>query len=215
MKDRTVVVFDLDDTLCSELEFLQSAFKEIASSVDSKNPLLYDQMINWYKLEEDVFTHIIEVYPSNTKENLINQYRNHFPSFKNNKISIFLENLKDQGYILGLITDGRSVTQRNKLKSLSIENLFDKIIISEEYGSDKTDERNFFAFHEFNADRYFYIGDNPTKDFYHPNRLRWNTICLINSGNNIHSQDLQVPEEYSPKSYINKLSELINIINLP
>ena len=42
-----VVVFDLDDTLYKEIDFLKSAYKEIATSIG--NPELIQQMLEWYK----------------------------------------------------------------------------------------------------------------------------------------------------------------------
>ena len=48
-----------------------------------------------------------------------------------------LDVLKEKNIPAGLITDGRSVTQRNKLKSLGLLNYFKEVIISEEFGSEK------------------------------------------------------------------------------
>ena len=31
---------------------------------------------------------------------------------------------------------------------------------------------------KYNSNKYFYIADNPKKDFYAPNQLGWNTILL-------------------------------------
>lgn len=66
-----------------------------------------------------------------------------------------LINLKQKGYKLGLITDGFSITQGNKLKALDIENLFDIIVISEEFGSKKPDLRNYELFEHLKTDEFF------------------------------------------------------------
>ena len=86
--------------------------------------------------------------------------------------------------------------------------MFDKIIISEELGSSKPDERNFTFFLEEQACEYFYIADNVKKDFITPNKLGWTTVCLLDSGKNIHPQNFNISEEYLPKFRINKIIEL-------
>src|SRR5690606_20317114 len=108
---------------------------------------------------------------------LLEIYRNHVPQIDlSEDTKEILLKIKETGYKLGLITDGRSITQRNKLKALEIEELFDKIIISEEFGSTKPDERNFKAFLMDEIDEYFYVADNPKKDFIVPNKLGWTSI---------------------------------------
>ncbi|MCD6398043.1 MAG: HAD family hydrolase, partial [Spirochaetaceae bacterium] len=97
-----------------------------------------------------------------------------------------------------------------KLKALSIEKLFDDIIISEEFGSDKLNERNFLFFQEKYPDKkYVYIGDNPQKDFIVPNKLNWQTYCLLNNGKNILPQNFKVEKHMLPKTIIKKLEDLL------
>jgi putative hydrolase of the HAD superfamily len=120
--------------------------------------------------------------------------------------------LKANGYKLGLVTDGYSITQRNKLKALGIEELFDLVVISEEFGSAKPSVANFAVFHQFNTDVYYYIADNPAKDFVSPNALGWQTICLIDAGNNIHKQDFNKESLYLPRMTIDTLEQVFPIV---
>jgi putative hydrolase of the HAD superfamily len=112
---------------------------------------------------------------------------------------------------LGLVTDGYSKTQRNKLKALEIEELFDLVVISEEFGSAKPSEANFAVFHQFKTDQYYYIADNPAKDFVSPNALGWQTICLIDAGKNIHKQDYTKESLYLPRLKIDTLEQVLSI----
>jgi putative hydrolase of the HAD superfamily len=49
-------------------------------------------------------------------------YRNHYPSINlTSENENLLKQLKANGYKLGLITDGGSIQQRNKIKSTNIE----------------------------------------------------------------------------------------------
>lgn len=208
------VVFDLDDTLLYELDFLASAYQEIAAYCD-----FYDQdelaslMFNKYKNGDDVFDFLSTHYTDFSKNRLLELYRNHFPYV--NLIQGAYDLLifcKNRGYKIGLITDGRSITQRNKLMALGIIDFFDRIVISEEFGSTKPDERNFTVFQENLNWDYYYIGDNTKKDFITPNYLGWCSICLLDMGKNIHYQDFNLDASYLPKFKVKTLEEVIEII---
>ena len=85
--------------------------------------------------------------------------------------------------ILGLLTDGRSISQRNKLSAMGITSLFDEILISEEFGSEKPCEDNYLFFqNKYSTNDCVYFGDNFGKDFVTPNRLGWKTIGLLDDG---------------------------------
>jgi putative hydrolase of the HAD superfamily len=207
------IVFDLDDTIISEIDFLKSAFCEIAKYVDYQDEKLFDEMFFWYQKKENVFLNLKNRYPHLEILELKNLYRNHFPDFAGkSEIKSLLLELKKQGNFLGLITDGFSITQRNKIKALEIENLFDLIIISEEFGSEKPNPKNYQVFDKFNTKEKYYIGDNVSKDFVTPNQLGWITICVLDDGKNIHSQDFNKDYIYLPQIKINKLTDLNNII---
>lgn len=212
---RKTIVFDLDDTLIPEIDYLKSAFQEIADSIDTSNKNLFDEMVQWYQDKENVFLKLQNQYNKISISDLKNKYRNHFPNFnaKSENRELLLE-LKREGHFLGLITDGYSVTQRNKIKALDIENFFDLIVISEEIGSEKPNEINYSVFHQFGTKENYYIGDNVSKDFITPNRLRWKSICLIDNGTNIHKQDFEIEKDYQPHFKVNNLREVLSLINL-
>ena len=211
------IIFDLDDTLAYEIEYLKSAYREIAGLVASEyssvnSDTLYEKMFGLYQLNQNVFEFLENHYPSFTKEKLLSIYRNHYPNIEMERETIEILNFcKAQNYKLGLITDGYSITQRNKLKALKIESLFDKIIISEEFGTSKPDIRNYQDFQEEHISQYFYIADNP-KDFITPNELGWVTVCLLDKGNNIHPQNFNIKEKYLPKYKIQNITDLKSII---
>lgn len=208
------VVFDLDDTLAYEIDYLKSAYTFIAKNLEPEQwQSLLEQMLAWYNAKEDTFLLLQNKYPQHTKESLLDQYRNHYPAITlNDGANELLTVIKEKGYKLGLITDGRSVTQRNKLKALGIETLLNKIIISEEFGSSKPDEKNFIAFGQDEHTQYYYIADNPKKDFVAPNKLGWITIALKNSGKNIHPQNFDIEEAYRPQHIVNSLRDIAAII---
>ena len=58
-----VVVFDLDDTLYKEIDFLKSAFSSIAHSISLEVPedknTIFEKMVELYNLKQNVFEGIL------------------------------------------------------------------------------------------------------------------------------------------------------------
>ena len=91
------IVFDLDDTLVKEIDYLKSAFKAIAVKVDSTNDSLFNQMLFWYQNKENVFQNIESLYGFSVNE-LKQQYRTHVPEFIQYKgVSELLLRFKEKG----------------------------------------------------------------------------------------------------------------------
>jgi len=208
---KTIVVFDLDDTLYNEIDYLRSAYVAIAKSLaplDWKK--LFVRMFSSYRNGGNVFEELTSQYPI-SKQELIQQYREHQP-----KIELFpgvlsiLKKIKSFNGKIGVITDGRGKTQRAKLKALGILDLVDIIIISEEIGTEKPNEQNFKAVEtKFPNYFYYYIGDNLKKDFIAPNNLGWETIGLIDNGKNIHKQlSFELKNKQYPTRFISSMAEL-------
>jgi putative hydrolase of the HAD superfamily len=203
-----VFVFDLDDTLYSErdfeksgIEFVYNYFKidpfEFGTAMKSRT--------NWIEqivLQYDNFS---------TKDSILDLYRYHKPQIElYSSAKIFLEKLISFKVEMSLITDGRSITQRNKLIALGIESYFKNIIISEEIRSEKPSEVNFKMVIDKNQKKeYVYIADNTQKDFITPNKLGWTTICLLDKGQNVHKQNFGLPNEYLPQFTINSFEDII------
>lgn len=210
---KIVVCFDLDDTLYKEIDFVESGFRLIAES--EKRPDLLPKMMGWRDKGEDVFFNLNKAIGKETsKSEYLKIYRYHIPNITLSEgVEETLNELKSREVILGLITDGRSETQRNKIKALGLDRWFDNenIIISEEFGSEKTDERNFrFFMNKYPGANYVYVGDNPKKDFVVPNRLWWKTVMLEDDERNIHKQDFSMPKEYLPQYMIKSFEEIID-----
>ena len=135
------VIFDLDDTLYKEIDFLKSAFSSIANSISlevsvDKNTIL-KKMVDLYNLNQNAFEGILRIYKSSfTIEDLLVLYKSHKPNIQlSSEVIEVLDLLKKKKTPLGLLTDGRSVQQRNKIEALKLEEYFSEIIISEEFGS--------------------------------------------------------------------------------
>ena len=220
-----VVCFDLDDTLYKEIDFLKSAFGEIVEHAltysgkpDLRAADLYEGMLGTYFSKKDAFDYLIaSVGEYMEKETLCCLYRNHVPQISCSEGAYeLMTEIKRRGFELGIITDGRSVQQWNKIKALGLDKIVSKenIIISEEFGSEKPTRTNYEYFIEKypDANEYFYIADNPKKDFVSPNALGWKTICLSNNGKNIHQQQMDLSKEYLPQVVVDTLNEVIEFL---
>lgn len=127
-----------------------------------------------------------------------------------------LQSLKERGVHMGIITDGLSKVQRAKIKTLGLDSFIDTldIIISEEMGTEKTCRANFDYFIQKYPEckKFYYIGDNTNKDFYHPNAMGWTTICLADKGCNKHPQNLEGDIAYMPHFIVDDFYEILEFI---
>lgn len=188
-----LVAFDLDDTLIPEVQFLRSGFRHIARWLHDRLPRLSPQLII-SRMETAAFNHLnhysaLESYLASESisrdyidmREIVTEFRCHRPDPEFYHLSPsmrkILTDLRDCGTPLALISDGRSLTQRNKIEAAGLYDFFGNrdIIISEESGHDKTDPDNFVQIMEKNPgiDTFHYVADNPVKDFTHPVRLGW------------------------------------------
>lgn len=207
----TGIVFDLDDTLYNEIDYLKSAYAYIAKQLDALNwKPLYARMLSLYRSEEDVFAALGATYDIK-KEALLKVYREHVPQITPFEgVVKLLGTIRELKGKSGIITDGRSHTQRAKIAALGIMDLIDSIVISEEAGHSKPSEQLFKLMEErLQVTRYYYIADNLKKDFITPNLLGWETIGLLDNGLNIHHENhLYMDEVHMPMYFIHSLKEL-------
>ena len=204
--DAVAVVFDLDDTLYKESDFVASAYKLISCAVGgAHSESVFREMWEGFLASRSVFDDLVARHDTGLSvDDLVSIYRFHFPVISLAEgARALLDNLKTSGVTLGLVTDGRTKTQLNKIRALGIESYFDRVVISEQFGSEKPHQRNFECLHE-NAppERCVYVADNPAKDFCTPNRLGWVTIGIRADHRNIHSQGGAYPSGFQPSVWV-------------
>ena len=224
---KKVVVFDLDDTLYKEIDFLKSGYRKVSEMVEKRFGIVaqeaYDQMMKWYHRGENAFAELNEKYAlDNPISDYLNIYRYHHPNISLTQgVSETLDALKEAGCELGVITDGREETQNNKIKALGLfEWINPELVIINE-------DKKYFKPNHWSFDRLmlkcfengveadatsYYVGDNPEKDFLAPNDFGWDTVCLEDDGKNIHRQNFDLADVYLPKHKIKSIVELLDII---
>lgn len=215
---RKIVIFDLDDTLYKEIDFLKSAYQEIALWLEQEYEIrnVYNYMLSCYEQKKNVFSCVNNEYGLKVSlESYLYKYRMHIPVISlSADVDNLLKKMLDAGFILGIITDGRTVTQSNKIRALELERYisWENCIISESFGYSKPSPEAFLFFqHKYpNAD-YYYVGDNVSKDFIAPNQLGWTTVCLLDDGRNIHKW-ISIADDKKPQYKIPSFEELYKLV---
>lgn len=221
-----VCLLDLDDTLYSEYDYVLSGFKEVSKYLSIKTKLMqkdiFDALVRLFDLNK------LNVFDRFIKSNLISDqkldileildvYRSHIPTLKLFDDSReFLHFFKDSQIKLGLITDGRPLTQKNKIQALGISRFFKKIIITDELGVGfrKPHPYAFEVMKDYfsvDFDEMIYIGDNPLKDFYIKTLYNVKTIRI--KRNNGLYKDMPYLHGVKEDVTISSLIEAIKLIH--
>lgn len=176
-----VVLFDLDDTLYLERDYVLSGYREVSKYLEKIYNISSDEFLKKMKefskeSYEKIFNRVFEYYKININEKelkrIIEIYKNHTPNIKLCEDSeIVLKYLLRKNIKLGLITDGFYVQQRKKIEALKIEKYFDKIIVTDELAANrefwKPNKKAFqimLKYFEVKPEEIIYIGDNTEKD---------------------------------------------------
>lgn len=114
----------------------------------------------------------------------------------------------ENGYPLGLMTNGASDTQREKLVTLGIEDRFDVIAISGEVGERKPNAKIFdFVQEQLNTrpEKTVMVGDNIGTDIIGAQQAGWISVWINRTG-------AEAPTENQPDFTITSLTDLMEIL---
>lgn len=211
----TVIVFDLDDTLYPERHYVRSGYRYLQKLlVDLYHIDIGDSLWQLFIAKHpDPIGEICLQYQlaPTLKEELVLAYRFHQPELVLDVTTAnCLHYLKLRQVSIGIITDGRSLTQRLKLQALGVLSLADCVVISAEVGVAKPDPKPYQQMmQQLVAAHYVYIADNPRKDFISAKQLGWKAIGLYDEGgHNIHPHPTEINGEFAPHHWISSLSDL-------
>ena len=175
------IIFDLDDTLYSEKQYVRSGYKRIGEYLERNEAA--DRL--WYYFSEGkpaIDCYLNEINEINKKENCLRIYREHMPDIElYDGVIELIQSLKERNIKIGIITDGRPKGQRNKIKALGLDKIVDDIIITDELGGTQFRKPNDISFRimqnrwRLPYEEIIYVGDNPKKDFQAAKQLgmRW------------------------------------------
>jgi len=214
MATKPLFVFDLDDTLYPERQYSLSALSFIGERTE--------HLFNVENASEELCgsfqsgeTDAIGVFwerhnlPTEELSPLIVEMQKHKPAISlYDDCRHFLGILNENKIPYAIVTDGRSVTQREKISQLGLNNAV-AVCISEETGACKPDSRAFEpVMQHLPESSVIFVGDNPLKDFAFPNQLGWVTAMRQNDGSHIREQILPEDISFHPQRVISSFDEL-------
>jgi putative hydrolase of the HAD superfamily len=169
------VVFDMDDTLYPESEFVASGFRAVAHYLTTEYGCrfadVYDTMMTLLERvgRRSVFPVVTERFLKSrvSIQELVQVYRQHSPRIRLfSEAESLLRSLRDSCR-LGVITDGLPEVQKRKVQALNLEPRVDAIVYTWEFGKEKPHPSGFLLMTArlgVPACRTIVVGDNPAKD---------------------------------------------------
>ncbi|UCG70653.1 MAG: HAD family hydrolase, partial [Thermoplasmata archaeon] len=186
-------MFDLDDTLYDESQFVRGGTKAVlewlALRYDLKLPSLLKTMSSITAIfpRDEWYQKLIEKMGISFSQGLIDEmvevYRNHLPHLRLfSDATRFLPKIRrKKGVMLGIITDGIVSVQKSKVRSLGLSKIMDLQIFTWSKGIEYQKPHSWaFEYVEkktgSSGAECCYFGNDPRKDFFAANRLSWKTV---------------------------------------
>lgn len=209
-------VFDLDDTLYLEREYVRSGFIAVDRWLSRHLGLdgffenaweLFETGIRYYIF--DLVLKQFNIFSVELVQTLVKVYRCHLPDITLlPDAKHFLE--RQRSDTLAMISDGHSEAQWLKIRALELEKYFGRIIVNDNKG------KAFWKPHPWSylcvqgdmpPECCTYIGDNPSKDFDVPLKLGWRPSIRIRRKGSLHFL-LPTPSHCIELKSLKKISEV-------
>jgi putative hydrolase of the HAD superfamily len=184
-----LVVFDIDDTLYLERDYVRSGFSAVAAMLFARDGIENFQEEAWAAFQRgqrgDIFDttlrHLTGQAPRSTVELCVDLYRTHTPDITLLPDACQFVSWCAARFATAVVTDGPRSSQRAKVLALGLEPRVDRIVVTDEMGSGwaKPSAASFALLEKefgFSGSECVYLGDNPAKDFIGPRELGWHTV---------------------------------------
>jgi putative hydrolase of the HAD superfamily len=218
------VVFDLDNVLYDEKEYIYAAFRSIARFLSgrcrfsedevysklvcdfekkgSMYPRLFNDALADLGLDQSLVPEILKLYA------LVDSKVELFPE----ATSVLLA-LRSLGLKLALVTNGSIRIQSSKIRLLGVEKFFDVVVYARETPSAKDKpypEVYSVALQKLGveAGKAISVGDNPHTDFWGAKRLGMRTVRILWG----EFKDVHLSEEYEAEIVLHTLTELLGVV---
>ncbi|GAA2559037.1 HAD family hydrolase [Winogradskya consettensis] len=182
-----VVVFDIDDTLYLERDYVASGFAAVEAELGIPGfaSVAWDGFLRGRRgrIFDDA---LAELGVRADIGRMVWTYRNHQPH-----IAILpdalkaLNDLDALGITTAFLTDGPVVSQAAKVRALGLSAFASSIVLTDALGPGcgKPSPQGFLRIaKETGASSLAYVADNPAKDFAGPGRLGWTTVRVRREG---------------------------------
>jgi len=193
MQKWQAVIFDLDDTLYPERDYVISGFRAVAVWVEQQSgiPKILIEKELKYLFSKGIRGKIFNLWlqqrglPLDWVPKLVQVYRGHRPNLKLfPDAKQILYRLKER-YLIGLVSDGYLEVQKEKFKALNLSPFFDAVLFTDELGQKywKPSPRPFkeilHRLKVIQPEKAIYIGDNPKKDFLGARQVGLITVRIL------------------------------------
>ncbi len=222
-------VFDLDHTLFDRYATIRKIISQIDySELPFKESLSREEIADHIEYGDRNFTHIsfARVVQYFAEQGILKDGITHEGFYKkyiapqHKKFAVpfefsmpMLEQLRRKGIKLGLITNGYGEVQYSKIRLLGYENIFDHILVGEDYGKPKPDTAIFYEMArlmDLKPEEMLYIGDNPINDVEASRNAGYIPVWVRTTGTwvypDIEKPELQVDTVAEIPSLIDKLN---------
>lgn len=218
-----LVIFDLDDTLYPEMQFVISGFGEISRAIGREFHIdsnrVFDLLLREFRDDRRfVFNRVLvklNIYTEDRVQRLVALYRNHRPRIRLYRDAMEVIPILKSRFYLGMITDGYPPTQKQKVKVLGIEKYFDHIIYTWEKGQEyaKPSPQPFIDILRWfllRPEEAIYVGDNLEKDFRGPRMIGMKSVMVLRGG--IYKDVIAPGQDYYPDFQIPSLQHLVKLV---
>jgi carbamoyl-phosphate synthase large subunit len=224
------VLFDLDNTLYPEEQFVVSGFRAAAQTLAGRlnlpGPMLLEKMLSLLQNHGrgKVFDLLLDDLQIDRKKwlpVLLQVYRSHRPVILLSPgVFAALGALKATGVRIGLVTDGLAAVQRSKIAALGLDSLMDVIVCTEELGEGCSKPATVpfeVALHLLGVSpsEAAYVADDISKDFAGPNHLGMKSVQIHTTGLvGVPKSSLPSDPVYHPRFTAATLHEALELLEL-
>jgi carbamoyl-phosphate synthase large subunit len=225
------VLFDLDNTLYPEEQFVVSGFRAaadcLAAHIHRDAQALLERMLQILRARGrgrvfDILLKELDIDSTTWLPTLLQVYRSHPPVLSLfSETAAVLRALKDRGTLLGLVTDGLASTQRRKIAALGLEAYMDAIVCTGELGKGyaKPSPVPFeiaLTLLDVAPKLAAYVGDDISKDFAGPNHLGMKSVQIRTAGLlGVRQSSLPDDPAFRPQMTAGSLTEALTLLGLP
>ena len=220
------VLFDLDDTLYPQSQYLVSGFRAVSDYIHNLYGIhIFDELVALYQAGEqrDLFLKVLQKHFKIVEDALLSKllyvHRTHNPRIElHHDARVCLAQLIARDLRVGLVADGNAAIQRRKVAALELEALIDAIV----YPDDLIGSRQSFQLQEdafqimslqlgLEPAEMVFVGDNPVVDFFIPRKLGMGTVRILRRKGEHAGQESPAPE-FEPHVTLESLCLLADVL---
>jgi len=224
MPTTRAVIFDIDDTLYAERDYVFSGYRAVADAFAGRIHAPFDLFARMSALFDSpdrarVFNVIVAEAGCANADALVAEmiatYHEHSPAIELDPDAREVLTQLHRRVRLGAISDGHLAVQQRKVAALGLAEMLDEIVLTDTWGREfwKPHPRGF----EEMARRlgvphaaFAYVGDNVVKDFIAPNTLGWTTVRVERS-QQVYSDKI-APPGGEPRHFVRSLVDLPRVL---